>query len=156
MNKPYQAYAAAMQTMANTRQVVMLYDGILRYLTRAAEAMKITDITERYQNLTRASEIVFGLQGCLDFERGGDVAKILYNFYASADARIFALHRSNDAAACEQLIAEFRQMRDAWDEIDKAAAGGATNASPASEADSLPAASVPPAPDASGGVAISA
>lgn len=123
LKKPYQAYAAAMQTMAGTRQVVMLYEGIIRYLQQAREAMAQRRIEERYNNLTRASEIVFGLQSCLDFERGGDVAKVLYNFYTSLDARIFSLHRSGDAAVCEQLIADVKRMRDVWAEIDSS--GGA-------------------------------
>lgn len=121
---PYQAYTAAMQTLAGTRQVVMLYDGVLRHLQQAADAMRENRIEARYNGLSRASEIIFGLQSCLDFEQGGDVANILYSFYSSIDARIFALHRSNSAEACEALIAEIRTMRDTWDQIDRGQTGG--------------------------------
>lgn len=142
--KQYQAYAAAMQTVAGTRQIVMLYDGVIRYLQLAREAMTEKRIEDRYNNLTRASEIVFGLQSCLDFEQGGEVAKVLYSFYSSIDTRIFGLHRNAELSACEQLIDEIRQMRDVWDEIDRSNAGNATGQPPASE-ESQP--SLPPAGD---------
>lgn len=115
----YKAYAAATQTVARTRQIVMLYDGVIRYLKQAGEAMEAKRIEERYHLLVKASEIISGLQGCLDFENGGDVARLLYNFYSSVDLRIFALHRSNSRSECEHLIREMKQMRDVWHDIDQ-------------------------------------
>lgn len=131
--RQYQAYAAAMQTMAGTRQIVLLYDGIIRCLQQARDGMRDANIESRFNNLTRASEIVFGLQSCLDFERGGQVASVLYNFYASIDARIFALHRTPEPADCDRLIDEIRQMRDVWDEIDQSAGGAGAVAMPAAQ-----------------------
>lgn len=152
--REYQAYAAAMQTMAGTRQVVMLYDGVIRYLMQAREAMVSKRIEDRFNNLTSAAEIVFGLQSCLDFENGGDVARILYNFYASVDTRIFSLHRTNDVALCDAIIAEIRQMRDVWEEIDRNISGG-ESASGSTESNNPPPASAPAASDGSTGIAIS-
>lgn len=128
----YQAYAAATQTVARTRQIVMLYDGAIRYLKQAGEAMEARRIEERYHLLVKTSEIISGLQGCLDFENGGNVAQLLYNFYSSIDLRIFALHRSNNKAECEQIIRELRQMRDVWQEIDQTMTASGTASEPAS------------------------
>jgi len=153
--KQYQAYALAMQTVAGTRQVVMLYDGIIRFLQLAREAMREGRIEDRYRHLARSSQIVFGLQSCLDFEKGGDIARILYNFYSSIDLRIFGLHRSNDLDTCDQLITEVKQMRDVWSEIDATppaeSSGGA-----APEQPEPPPGDIPPVKDAQAGVAISA
>ncbi len=115
----YKAYDRASHTATKTRQVVMLYDGLIRFLQQAAEAIEKKEYETRYRKLTRASEIVIGLQACLDFESGGNSARILYDFYAMADRRIFGLHRSNDLAACRALIADVKQMRDVWDRIDR-------------------------------------
>jgi flagellar protein FliS len=121
-SNPLKAYSKANHTAAKTRQVVMLYDGAIRFLLQAQEAMEANAIEQRYNKLTKAAEVVMGLQSCLDFETGGDAAKILYDFYASVDMRIIALHRSNDAQACEALITELRQMRDVWEQIDRGVA----------------------------------
>ena len=85
----YQAYAAATQTVAKTKQVVMLYDGVIRFLQQAKEAISEKRIEDRYNLLIKASAIISGLQSCLDFEKGGDIAKVLYNFYVNIDGRIF-------------------------------------------------------------------
>lgn len=119
MNQSYKAYSRATHTVSKTRQVVMLYDGAIRFLQQAAEAIENKDFETRYNKLTRAADIVVGLQACLDFESGGASAKVLFDFYSAMDMRIFALHRSNDLAACKTLIAELKEMRDVWDKIDR-------------------------------------
>lgn len=123
MNQPqagsYKAYNRASHTVSKTRQVVMLYDGAIRFLQHAAEAMEKKDYEMRFNKLSRVTDIVIGLQSCLDFDVGGPSAKGLYDFYAAIDMKIFALHRSNDVKACQALIAEIKEMRDVWDAIDK-------------------------------------
>jgi len=115
----YQAYAAATQTVARTKQIVMLYDGAIRFLQQAKEAISEQRIEDRYKMLTKASDIIMGLQSCLDFDSGGNVGRVLYNFYSTIDSRIFAIHRSSDVEACEQVIADLKRMRDVWHEIDQ-------------------------------------
>lgn len=127
------AYTRASHTVAKTRQVVMLYDGAIRFLKQAVEAMENNQIEERYLKLTRASEVVTGLQNCLDFESGGTTSQVLYDFYNSIDSRIFNLHRRPSAEACQAIIKDLKEMRDVWDSIDRASdsAGGATPMPPA-------------------------
>lgn len=117
--KKYQAYAAATQTVATTRQIVLLYDGVIRFVQQAKEAIKEKRIEDRYNLLIKASEVVGGLQGCLDFDNGGDIARILYSYYASIDARLFAIHRTNSIESCDEIIGDLKQLRDTWDEIDR-------------------------------------
>ncbi len=115
----YQAYQRATHTVAKTRQVVMLYDGAIRFLQQAKAAMEAHDISERYTKLARAGDVVSGLQSCLDFEQGGGTAQILYDFYSAIEMRVLALHRTNDAAECEAIIGDLKQMRDVWHRIDR-------------------------------------
>lgn len=130
----YQAYAAARQTVAKTRQIVMLYDGAIRNMQQAADAIRGKRIEERYHLLLKASEIINGLQSCLDFENGGKVAALLYNFYSSIDLKIFSIHRTNSLETCDQVIADLKQMRDAWYEIDQNQVSGGETAAPAPSA----------------------
>lgn len=118
----YQAYASATQTVAKTQQIVILYDAAIRYLQQVKEAIQEKRIEDRYNLLIKASELVFGLQSCLDFENGKDIARILYNFYSSIDNRIFSIHRTNSLETCDEIIAELKQMRDVWKEIDETTA----------------------------------
>lgn len=158
MKQKYQAYAAATQTVARTKQIVMLYDGIIRFLQHAKEAIQQNRIEDRYHMLTRATEVLMGLQACLDFENGGQIARVLYNFYSNIDSQIFAIHRTNSAEACDNVIAELRKMRDVWHEIDESGAGAVSVSPPAASATPAPAIAenTSPAPKADQTITLSA
>jgi flagellar protein FliS len=115
----HKAYHRATHTVAKTQQVVMLYEGALRNLKHAQDAMVAGDATTRFQKLVRAGDIIMGLQSSIDFESGGEVAKVLYNFYSAIDARILSLLNVNNPQIVEQIMQELREMRDVWAEIDK-------------------------------------
>ena len=97
----------------------MLYEGSIRFLQQAMEAMEQNDPALRYGKLTHAGEIILALQSALDLLHGGPQAKALFEFYAGIDTRILALHRGNNVEACAEVIADLRNMRDVWDGIDK-------------------------------------
>lgn len=115
----YQAYAAATQTVAKTKQIVMLYDGAIRFMQQARQALVEQRIEDRYNLLIRAASVVNGLQGCLDFDKGGDIAKVLYSFYSSVENKIFSIHHSRSLETCDEVISDLKQMRDVWEEIDR-------------------------------------
>lgn len=113
------AYKAAQYNVRKTRQVVMLYDGAIRFIKKAIQSIQEKDIQERYNNLEKAGKIIMGLQASLDFDKGGDISKILDQYYHSIDMRLILAQRTNDIAALEQVNKEIEMMRDAWDEVDK-------------------------------------
>jgi flagellar protein FliS len=115
----YKAYNRATHTVSKTRQVVMLYDGAIRFLQQAAEAIEKKDYETRYHRLNRVTDIIVGLQACLDFDAGGPSAKVLFDFYSSLDMQIFTLHRTNDLELCHTIITRLKEMRDTWDRIDR-------------------------------------
>jgi flagellar protein FliS len=152
----YQAYATATQTVAKTRQIVMLYDGAIRFMRQAKDAIEQNRIEDRYNTLVKTNDILLGLQSCLDFERGGDIAKVLYGFYAGLIDRIFTIHRTNSQEECDGIIADLKQMRDVWDAIDHGSASDQPSAA-APAATEAPASSAPDnGSDAAGSIIISA
>jgi flagellar protein FliS len=152
----YQAYAAATQTTAPVRQIVLLYDGVIRLVQQAKEAITEKRIEDRYKLLIKASELVGGLQSCLDFDNGGEIARILYSYYSSIDARIFTIHRSNSTEDCDNVIADLKQMRDAWNEIDQTSAAKPKGAASAESSDPSPASNTASAPPSMDGLTLSA
>ena len=119
MNHPYAAYQNAYQTVSKTRQIVMLYEGTIRFLQQAREAMDSNRIEERYHLLIKASDVIIGLQSCLDFDADKQVAHTLFDFYADIDMRIMQLQRSNNIEECNAIIDELKGMRDIWKDIDE-------------------------------------
>lgn len=119
MSSPYNAYALASHTVSKTRQVVMLYEGAIRFLQQAKEAIEHNEPQIRFEKLTRASDIVLALQSALDMSGDSAVGEHLYQFYASLDAQIISLHTAPDPARCDAIVLELRHLRDAWDAIDR-------------------------------------
>ena len=154
----YKAYATATQTVAKTKQVVMLYEAAVKDMQQAIDAINAGDIQTRFNSLERAGNIVFGLQGALDFESAPDIAQVLYDYYASIDARIMSLHRTQDIAVCEQVLRDLKMMRDAWIEIDKMDEEGKIEAPTPQEkpAEAKPSSTENNPSPTDGGVAISA
>ncbi len=121
MSTAYQkldAYRNASFTVSKTRQIVMLYDGIVRFLQQAKCAMTEGRIEDRFTLLSKASAIVTGLQGCLDFEQNAEVSTTLYDYYAQCEADIFSLQRTSSVEQCDLVIAQLKTMREAWNAID--------------------------------------
>lgn len=126
----YQAYAAATQTVAKTQQIIMLYDGVIRLVQQAKDAIANKRIEDRYHLLAKAGEIVHGLQGCLDFDAGKEIANVLFSFYSTIDSKIFSIQRTNDIALCDEVIADLKQMREAWQAVDEQVLTESAAASP--------------------------
>jgi len=119
IDHPYTAYTTASHMVPGTRQVVMLFDGAIRYVQQAKKAIEEENIEARYNSLTKACDIIHGLQISIDFDNGGDIAQILYDYYAGIDMRLLSVHGSNDTAILDATIRHLRMMREAWEEIDQ-------------------------------------
>lgn len=121
----YRAYASATLTVGKTQQIILLYEGIIKLLQQAKDAIREKRIEDRYNLVIKASTIIHGLQGCLDFENGKEIANVLYSFYSSIDNRLFSIHRDNSLEICDSVIEDLKQMRDAWIAVDEAEAAAA-------------------------------
>lgn len=120
----YQAYKAATHTVSKTRQVVMLYDGAIRFTKQAKAAITENRIEDRFNLLNKVGEVMIGLQASLDFVNGGEIAPLLYDYYSSIDSRIIYVQRTNDIKVLDSVIAELKQMRGAWGDIDARSEAG--------------------------------
>lgn len=116
------AYRGASETIAPARQIVLLYDGAIRCLREAEAAIAAGAIERRHRNVAKAFAIINALHCCLDFERGGEVARSLDRFYGYVLYRMSRIDPSNDPAICAELVGLLSRMRDSWATI---AEGGA-------------------------------
>ena len=63
------------------QQLVMLYDGAIKFLHLAAADIEAGDIAAKAEHSNRALDIIGYLQSILDFERGAAVAPTLDALY---------------------------------------------------------------------------
>src|SRR3954451_19582786 len=124
------AYGRAAQTIPPVRQVVMLYDGALRRLREARQAILEGRIEDRFLAVQKASALIDGLHACLGFERGRDIAPLLDTMYGYIGLRLQQINIRQDPAICDELIAQLGELRRAWDTLAEGSApfsSGPTN-----------------------------
>ncbi|ACB73731.1 flagellar export chaperone FliS [Opitutus terrae] len=112
----------AVLTASPAQLVLMLYDGALKAMSIAREAMERTDDDPRRietinHQLQKAQNIVLELQGGLNFEVGGDFAKTLHRLYDYHYRRLFEANLRKDLAPLIEVEGLLRQLRDAWAEM---------------------------------------
>ena len=101
----------------NVQLIQMLFDGLLESLATARGHIQHKNITEKSKAIARASRIVIGLQGALDFEKGGDLANNLNELYSYVTRRLFHVNAHNDLAALDEIHGLMREIRDAWEGV---------------------------------------
>jgi len=111
----YQEYA--LDGASPVDLVVALYDGILRFLYSASEAVDRGDATARRTAVKRALDIIIHLQARLRMDVGGRPAEALSEFYVSIFAQILQASQSASRQKFEHAIACVRNVRDAWRQV---------------------------------------
>ena len=95
--------------------VQMLFDGLLAALADAEGHMQRNAIAEKGESINRASKILIGLQGTLDFEKGGELARNLSDLYDYAMRRILKANLRNDVAAIQEVRGLLGEITSAWE-----------------------------------------
>lgn len=97
--------------------VVALYDGMVRFLHHAIQAIETGDVSARRIAIKRTLDILIHLQSRLRMDVGGSSAKSLAEFYAA----IFALCLNGSRLASTERLKEamscILDVREAWSTI---------------------------------------
>lgn len=103
--------------------ITLLYDGAIDNLVKAKGCIMRKDYATKGEVMGRAINIVGGLQGFLDMEKGGDVAKNLDALYDYMQRRLFDATRDNDVEIIDEVVNLIKDVREGWEGIrDEAAA----------------------------------
>ena len=109
---------ASQASVANSTELIqMLFDGLVAALVAAQGHLEHGAIQEKGRCIARASGIVLGLQGSLDFENGGDLAKNLDDLYAYVTRRLIFANSYNDLSVLKELYGLMSELRNAWQQV---------------------------------------
>lgn len=125
-NLAARGYARAYQTQsvltASPGQLIlMLYDGALRFLRNARDALELPADTPRRieminTNLLKAQDILAELQASLNFD-AGDYAKDLDRLYEYYLRRLFQANLKKELGPVVEVERLVRTLRDGWAEM---------------------------------------
>jgi flagellar secretion chaperone FliS len=99
--------------------VVILFDTAIDDMRRAAVAARASDIEERAAAIRHAMVLLQQLQGTLDFEKGGQVARQFEQFYNLIRAKLLEWQLSNSPELIQQQIQFMSEVRDCWAEAER-------------------------------------
>lgn len=118
-----QAYAqvgveSAVMSASPHQLVVMLFDGALSAMKKAAILMEQGDISGKGLALSKAINIITnGLRAGLNHEAGGEIAANLDDLYDYMTRRLLQANLHNDIDAIEEVERLLTNIADAWKEI---------------------------------------
>jgi len=102
------------------RLVVLLYEQVIQDLTQATQAIEENNIELRTNRINHALDVICLLQGTLNMERGGQVARNLVQFYEAVRANLWEAQFQVSKQTLLQQITDLLALREAWAEVDRA------------------------------------
>ena len=105
--------------------VTMLYDGALRFIAQARDALERKDIRARRDAITRALSVISELQSTLDMEKGGMIAEKLDGLYVYINGRLIEATNKQDPRPLDEAARLMTTLRGAWAEVARETAGAA-------------------------------
>ena len=100
--------------------VTLLFKGVIGALSGVEVHHQHGNKDQVRECLTKASRILVGLQGSLDYERGGEIAVNLGELYGYSIRKLFAANVNADTAP--DNVAEVKRLiepiADAWENMD--------------------------------------
>jgi flagellar protein FliS len=97
--------------------IQMLFDGLLESMVTARGHIERGAIEEKNKSLIRAGRIVIGLQGALDLEKGGDLARNLHELYSYVTRRLVYVNAHNDLTVLNEVQTLMSEIRQAWRDV---------------------------------------
>jgi flagellar protein FliS len=130
---------AAARGATPVKLVGLLYEQALDDLRLALAALEKGDIEARTRGINHAIVVIGQLQGSLNLEQGGDVARNLERFYQLVRKGLLAAQFQQSAPGLQEQIAHLLLVREAWLEVERVpviADRAAAERRPVPEADS--------------------
>ena len=104
----------ALRSANGVELIVALYDGAIRFLYRAIQAVEEHDEIDRRAAVKRALDVIMYLQARLRTDIAGGPAAALADFYTAMFTMTLEASHADSRDGFEEVIACLRNVRDAW------------------------------------------
>lgn len=97
--------------------VVIMFEELLKSIDAMAVAAQRGDYQQRIRRQSRAISLLHGLEGSLDFAKGGEIAEGLAAIYREARRLVLAGGRENDPKQILSARELLHEIASAWEQI---------------------------------------
>ena len=109
---------ASVNTLDQTKLIIMLYDGAIKNASFAVEHMKSGQIEKVHDCLIKTKNIVTELMATLNMDRGGDIAKNLQSLYSYMFSQLIEANMNKKTEHVVIVIDLLKELRAAWTQIN--------------------------------------
>ncbi|MEK5079375.1 flagellar export chaperone FliS [Solibacillus sp. FSL W7-1436] len=114
----FNAYKQNSVTTASPGELtLMLYNGCLKFLTRAKKAIEEKNIEEKNINIQKAQAIISELMSTLNTDL--EVSKQMIPLYDYMNRRLMEANINNDSTIITEVEGLVTEFRDTWKEVIK-------------------------------------
>ncbi|MDB6061224.1 MAG: flagellar export chaperone FliS [Verrucomicrobiaceae bacterium] len=113
---------AAVESASPHKLIQMLMQGCLQRIAEGRGALQRREIAAKGEAISKAINIVAGLQASLNKEVGGILPQQLDALYDYMQRRLIEANSKNSDAMLEEVAQLMRTVKEGWDGIDQGAA----------------------------------
>lgn len=101
-------------TAPKKKLLIMLYDGAIKDLKLAEQAIEEKNNEISNGNIIKAQNIIMELMHTLDFEAGGEIANNLYQLYDYMYLKLVKANINKEVDGIKEVIRYLEELRDTW------------------------------------------
>ena len=96
--------------------IMLLLDELLRAMRSYVSGVKNKDTkeTRKSDQFTRSLTMLYGLQSCLNFDEGGEIAENLFRLYEYARVQLLHASQTGEIDGAQVAISSISEIREAW------------------------------------------
>ncbi|HNZ26839.1 MAG TPA: flagellar export chaperone FliS [Spirochaetota bacterium] len=118
-HNPYQQYKKTqIDSASQSKLIVMLYDGAIKFINLAIEAMATKSIEKVHINIIRAQDIIVELISSLNMEVG-EISERLLSIYMYINKKLTEANIKKSKDQLYEVKKYLQDLRDAWDQASK-------------------------------------
>lgn len=115
MRNPYQSYEQnSVNTAPPGELTLMLYNGVLKFINQAKNAIEENNVEKKNLNLQKAQNIISELMVTLNMDIA--ISKELMNLYDYMNRRLIEANIKNDLEILDEVASLITEFRDTWKE----------------------------------------
>ena len=114
----YQSTGNSSIAYADPHELILrLMNGALERLAQAKGAIARNNAADKAQLISHAINIIGGLEGCLNYEEGGEISTNLGQLYEYMNLTLAQANVENDIDKVDQVMKLLLEIKSAWEQI---------------------------------------
>lgn len=106
----------SVNTASKERLLLMLFDGLVKFVKQGIAGIEEKDIERSNLNLTKAQSIVLEFIASLNMEIGGETSKSLSLLYDYMHRRLVEANIKKDAAIAREVLGFAEELKETFEE----------------------------------------